>query len=73
MGALANLLDIEGRVLRKADSLATRGNALLDRGRKYRAHRAISHAHAAIARGRGRITRRPADAAAVYGKIARGY
>src|SRR2546427_11959354 len=73
MGALANLLDIEGRVLRKADGLATRGLALLDRGRKYRAHRAITRAYGAIEHGRSRISRRPTDAAAVYGKIARGY
>ena len=73
MGALANLLDIEGRVLRKADGLATRGLALLDRGRKYRAHRAITRAYGAIEHGRSRISRRQADAAAVYGKIARGY
>src|SRR5438034_1352701 len=31
MGALANFLDIEGRVLRRADGLATRGLASLDR------------------------------------------
>jgi predicted Zn-dependent protease len=73
MGALANLLDMEGRILRKADGLATRGLALLGRGRKYRAHRAITRAYGAIEHGRSRITRRPTDAAAVYGKIARGY
>src|SRR3989442_2680650 len=73
MGALANLLDMEGRVLRKADSLATRGLALLDRGAKYRAHRAITRAYTAIDHGRTRIERRSSDAAAVYGKIARGY
>src|SRR3989442_2875324 len=73
MGALANLLDIEGRVLRKADGLATRGLALLDRDAKSRAHRAITRAYGVIENGHSRIVRRPTDAAAVYGKIARGY
>src|SRR2546427_2648106 len=73
MGALANLLDIEGRVLRKADGLATRGLALLDRDAKYWAHRAITRAYGVIEHGHSRIVRRPTDAAAVYGKIARGY
>ena len=73
MGALANLLDIEGRVLRKADGLATRGLALLDRDAKYRAHRAITRAYGVIENGHSRIVRRPTDAAAIYGKIARGY
>src|SRR3989442_7252083 len=73
MGALASLLDVEGRVLRKAEGLATRGLALLDRDAKYRAHRAITRAYGVIEHGHSRIVRRPTDAAAVYGKIARGY
>ena len=73
MGALANLLDVEGRLLRKSDALAIRGLALLERGAKYRAHRALSRAGTAMARGRARIERRAWDAAAVYGKIARGF
>src|SRR3990170_906475 len=73
MGVLANLLDVEGRLLRKADGLATRGLALLERDAKYRAHRAITRSFLILERGRARIQRRSLDAGAVYGKIARGY
>src|SRR3972149_6527733 len=73
MGGLPNLLDRQGRLLRKAEQSPNRGPAYLERRAKYRAHRSISRAYRVLQRSAPRIHRHGLEFATVYANIARGF